>query len=80
MVSRPRGTETGEENQRKEPSTRGSGGSQWMGRPTFLTKEELEAKRSPVSKNPEPDPDPETRTTTDPWERPESRKEWRNLI
>ena len=51
-----------------------------MGRPTFLTKEELEAKRSPVSKNPEPDPDPETRTTTDPWERPESRKEWRNLI
>ena len=37
-----------------------------MGRPTFLTKEELEAKRSPVSKNPEPDPDPETRTTTDP--------------
>ena len=51
-----------------------------MGRPTFLTKEELEAKRSPVSKNPEPDPDPETKRTTTQWERPESRKEWKNLI
>ena len=62
-----------QEEQRPEKRTRerspvlgGSQGSQWMGRPTFLTKEELEAKRSPVSKNPEPDPDPETRTTTDP--------------